>query len=173
MPTPACTLNVIRRFIRLQLGNCPDPRDIPELAADWSVLFAAFDDDAFVAMGTAYLTDKTRGRFFPTPADLFSAADRIEAAKYPSGSAAFSEVFWVRGSFGSGRKEEAMAFLREKGYPIGKITAGIDAIGGWHAIGNLPDPKYGGNGYATEQARAAFSAAYTAAPADSTALAVA
>lgn len=173
MPTPACTLSVIRRFIRLQLGNCPDPRDIPELAADWSVLFAAFDDAAFVAIGTAHLSDKDRGRFFPTPADLFAVAARIENAKYPSGAAAFKDVFWVRGSYGAWRKDAGIDYLVDvKGYPRGKILAGIDAIGGWGPIGMLPDPKCGGNAYEHGKAQTAFADAYNAAPADTTALAV-
>jgi hypothetical protein len=144
-------------------------------AADlWVDMFPGMDARTFADAVKGHLRDRERGRFWPTPSDILASAERIAAAKFPSGAAAFADVFWVRGSFGSARKDEAIAFLTtEKGYPKGKLLAGIDAIGGWHAIGALPDPKYGGNAYGHQQAKETFAAAYTAAPADSTALAVA
>lgn len=173
MPTPACTLSVIRRFIRLGLGNCPNPRDIPELAADWSALFAGYDDATFTALGTAHLSDKDRGRFFPTPADLFAVAERLANANIPSAARVFADLVPTRGSFGAWRKDAGIASLLAKGYPEGKLLAGIEALGGWDPIGNVPDPKYGGSEAGRAACERIFAAAYNAAPVTSTALTVA
>ena len=149
------------------------PEQMAAAADLWVDMFPEMDARTFAAAIKGHLRDRDRGRFWPTPADILAAAERIEAAKYPSGASAFKDVFWVRGSYGAWRKDAGIDYLvNEKGYPRGKVLAGIDAIGGWHAIGMLPDPKYGGNAFEHGKAQTAFADAYNAAPADTTALAV-
>ena len=145
-----------------------------DAAADlWVDMFPTMPPATFAAAVKAHMLDPERGRFWPTPADIAQAAERIACAGLPSAARVFADLVPTRGSFGSWRKDAGIASLLAKGYPEGKLLAGIEALGGWDPIGNVPDPRYGGSEAGRAACERIFAAAYNAAPVTSTALTVA
>lgn len=144
-------------------------------AADaWVGMLRDMAPQTFAACVKLHLRHKDRGRFWPKIADIEQAREDIANANVPPAGRVFADLFWVRGSFGSWRKDAGVDYLVDvKGYPRGKLLAGIDALGGWDPIGMIPDPKLGGNAFVHDTNAKIFAAAYNAAPVTSTALTVA
>ena len=102
---------------------------------------------------------RSDAQFWPTPGQIRKLSGFEVPAMDPA--EVFERVRRMRGTV-SDDEARGMAYLADAGLDVRAIGAGVSALGGWSAMGQIPDPYHGGSQIGYDAARARFTAAYLA-----------
>ena len=160
MPTPPAILRSLRRLLRnVRAPGSPEVEELPELAADWSVLLADLDDTTLDEAVTAWL--RKPEPFWPTPGQLLACAPSSRLATVDEADEAWGKVLTIARV---GGRDAGLPSNRHRwslnsapwGDPerVTAMWAGIDAAGGWDVICRTEDET------TMSAHRAAFRSAY-------------